>query len=404
MSDGVPTERLEFAVANIWKRLLHLKTLGLHDNFFDLGGNSLLATRLLATVESDLGKRIRLGDFFACPTIAHVAELLRRDGYAPQWSSLVPIHSLGSKPPFFWVHGLTTNARLPGYLGADQPFYALVPQSQDGKPAVYTEIEQMAAHYVEELRSVQPEGPYFLGGYSFGGLLVFEVARQLMTLGERVALLALLDGTAPVKNNGSGVHASSVLACKPAGLLGFRCARVLGTLCEHFSVVRGWTDWVYFTRRIGAKIYRRLRIKSMKKTAKRIGYQIFISIDRDIPVICRETYIADLHRNARRNYRPTSYPGPVLFFQALGNPADPLSTWRNLFEGEVDIYPIPGNHQTIAQEPQLQIWAEELKQWLNKTQAAVAPGNHSLLSQSNGTPFCGERTWLESGTRNDGRV
>jgi hypothetical protein len=251
---------------------------------------------------------------------------------------------------------------------------------------------------------VQPEGPYFLGGYSFGGLLVFEVARQLMTLGERVALLALLDGTAPVKNNGSGAHALSYLAWKPTGLLGFRCPRVIVKLCEHFRRIQGWRGCVHLLSRIGAKIYRRLRIKSLKKTAKRIGYQFFISIDRDIPVICRETYIADLHRNARRNYRPISYLGPVLFFQALGNPADPLSTWQNLFEGEVDVHSIPGNHQTIAQEPQFKLWAEKLRDFLNKTQAAVAPGNHSLLNQADGTPFRSERTWLERVTRNDGRV
>jgi hypothetical protein len=98
----------------------------------------------------------------------------------------------------------------------------------------------------------------------------------------------------------------------------------------------------------------------------------------------------------------------VLFFQALENPADPLSTWQNLFDGEVDVHAIPGNHQTIAQEPQFKLWAEKLRDFLNKTQAAVAPGNHSLVDQANGTQrrsaFGSDHTWLGRGARNDGRV
>ncbi|MGH7797422.1 MAG: amino acid adenylation domain-containing protein [Candidatus Binatia bacterium] len=351
-----PRDRLEFEVANIWKRLLRLSALGLEDNFFDLGGNSLLAARLLAAIESSLGKRIRLGDFFACPTVAHVVELLRHDGYSPQWSSLVPIQPLGSKPPFFWVHGLATNVRLPGYLGADQPLYALVPQSQDGKRALYTEIEQMAARYVEELRSVQPEGPYFLGGYSFGGLLVFEVAQQLRKLGQRVASLALLDGTAPVKHNGSGVATLSTSS----------------KLYRHFKLLRGWGGCIYVISRISAKFLRLFRMRRIKKAFERIGYKFFISMGRGIPPICRSTYIADVHRRARRKYRPQTYGGPVVYFQAEGNPDDPLSTWRNLFEGELDVHSIPGNHQTIAQEPQFKIWADKLRDCLNKTQADLS--------------------------------
>jgi amino acid adenylation domain-containing protein len=384
ITDGVPTDRVECEVANIWKRLLHLKALGLHDNFFDLGGNSLLATRLLAAIETSLSRRVRLGDFFACPTVAHVADLLRRDGYLPQWSSLVPIQPLGSKPPFFWVHGLTTTAILPHYLGPDQPFYALVPESQDGKPAVYTEIEQMATHNVEELRSVQPEGPYFLGGYSFGGLLAFEMAQQLRKQGERVSLLAVLDGTAPVDDSGSGVPPIATTSLKPAGFVGFRC--ICGKLYERVKLLRHWKRFVPGISRIGAKSLKPWRIKEIKRSIARVGYKFFIFIGRDIPLACRYTYMMDVLGQARRNYKAKVYSEPAVFFKAEGNPDDPFSIWHKLFDGELDVYPIPGSHRTIAQEPQLKIWAEKLKNQLSKAQADLRSESDAFVRQSSDDP------------------
>jgi thioesterase domain-containing protein len=225
----------------------------------------------------------------------------------------------------------------------------------------------MAAQNVEELSSVQPEGPYCLGGYSFGGLLVFEMAQQLQKQGERVALLALLDGTAPIKNNFSGAPPTSS-----------------AKLYHHIKLLRKWQGCAYVISRIGTKSLRLLKIKTIKKIPRRLGYKLFIYLGRDMPPFCRSTYIADMHRRARRKYRPKTYAGPVVFFRAEENRDDPLAIWRKLFDGELDVHPVPGNHQTIAKEPQFQIWAEKLKDCLNKSQAARSSGNDSPVNPTNG--------------------
>jgi hypothetical protein len=108
-------------------------------------------------------------------------------------SSLVPIQPTGTKPPFFWIHGDSSAFFLSRYLGPDQPFYTLDHQSQDGRPAVYINVDVIAAYYLREIQKVQANGPYFIGGYSFGGVVAFEPAQQVTQQGEQVRLPALLD-------------------------------------------------------------------------------------------------------------------------------------------------------------------------------------------------------------------
>src|SRR5262249_51456414 len=146
------------------------------------------------------GKCLPVPALFRAATIAQLAQLLEQEEWPASWSSLAPIQPKGSKPPFFWVHGDASTAFLPRYLGSDQPLYALHHQSEDGKPARYTRVETIAAHYLEEIRTIQPQGSYFLGGYSFGGTVAFEMAQQLKRQGEEVALLWLLDSHFPGDN------------------------------------------------------------------------------------------------------------------------------------------------------------------------------------------------------------
>src|SRR5215469_7547862 len=122
-----------------------------------------------------------------------LTKLLDKEEPASPVASLVPLQPRGSKPPFFWVHGDFSNAFLARYLDPDQPLYGFMHQGWDGKPAQYRTIPNMAAHYLSEIRTVQPHGPYFLGGYCFGGILSFEIAQQLREEGQEVALLVLLN-------------------------------------------------------------------------------------------------------------------------------------------------------------------------------------------------------------------
>jgi phthiocerol/phenolphthiocerol synthesis type-I polyketide synthase E len=181
----------------IWQELLAVESVGVDQNYFDLGGDSALAVRLFAQIEKIFGIKLPLATIFDAPTIEELARVLRSQAPAARWSPLVPIQPAGSRPPFFCIHGPGGNVLiyrdLSRQLGGEQPFYGLQSQGIDGQQPLLTRIEEMAALYVEEIQQVQPRGPYFLGGYSVGGIVAFEVAQQLIAKGEQVAMLALLD-------------------------------------------------------------------------------------------------------------------------------------------------------------------------------------------------------------------
>ncbi len=196
-----PTDELEQQLVQIWEKVLKQEPIGVEDNFFKLGGNSLLAVQLFNQIEKQLGQKLPLSQLFQSPTIQELALLLRNPQWQPSWSSLVPIKPTGSHPPLFCVHGIGgevfTFERLSQYLDAEQPLYGLRAQGLDGKHPPHTSIEEMAADYLQEILQVQPIGPYFLAGFSLGGRIAFEMARQLSQAGQSVALLALLEGGLP---------------------------------------------------------------------------------------------------------------------------------------------------------------------------------------------------------------
>src|SRR5262249_20853383 len=156
--------------ATMWEKVLGIQPIGITDNFFELGGHSLLAMQLLGQIEKHFGKNLPLATFFQTPTIEHTASFLRQEGRSALPSLVIPLRPYGSKPPFF-CHGASREMAL--HVGMDQPFYGLQPHGQDGRRAPST-VEEMAADYIKSICTVQPEGPYFLGGYSFGGIVAFE--------------------------------------------------------------------------------------------------------------------------------------------------------------------------------------------------------------------------------------
>lgn len=184
-------------LTQIWEEFLRVHSVGLDDNYFDLGGDSSTAARLFAEIEKIFHIKLPLATLFEAPTIRELAVVLENYVPSSSWSSLVAIQPGGNRPPFFCVHGAGGNILiyrdLSGHLGSDQPFYGLQAQGLDGKQPVLTNIEDMAARYVQEIRRFQPHGPYFLGGYCMGGTVAYEMAQQLDAAGEKVALLALFD-------------------------------------------------------------------------------------------------------------------------------------------------------------------------------------------------------------------
>ncbi|MFL6199516.1 MAG: amino acid adenylation domain-containing protein [Thermoanaerobaculia bacterium] len=194
-----PRDEIELRLAQIWEDLLDVRPVGIRDDFFALGGHSLLALRLMGSVEQHFGRRIPLSALLEASTVERLADLLRRGADRPR-SLLVPLEPRGSNPPLFCIHpvGGSVFCYLPlareGGLGG--PVHAIQAPEPESLPRPWT-IEAMAALYLGAIREVQPAGPYRLAGWSLGGVVAFEMARQLEAAGERAALLAMIDVAAP---------------------------------------------------------------------------------------------------------------------------------------------------------------------------------------------------------------
>ena len=189
-----PSTALEARLQELWAQELTLDHVGLNDNFFLLGGDSLQAVELFLQIEEVLGRRLPRSVLFEAGTVAAMAGLIEDE--TPS-RCVVPIQPKGSRPPFFCVHdgdGHVLNFHdLARHLGEEQPFYGIQCVGLDGEEMPFTRIDDMAGHYVGEMRKIQPAGPYYIGGYSFGGRVAYVMAQQLRAAGEEVALLALLD-------------------------------------------------------------------------------------------------------------------------------------------------------------------------------------------------------------------
>jgi amino acid adenylation domain-containing protein len=192
-----PRDPLEQTLAAIWSKVLRVERVSVRDNFFEVGGHSLAAVSLLSEVRKLTGKDLPLATLFQAPTVETLAGLIRDEDWTPSWSSLVPIQPLGSKTPLFLVHGAEGNVllyrSLTQYLGPDQPVYGLQSKGLNGSANFHETIPEMAAEYLKEIMTVQPRGPYFLGGYCMGGTIAFEMAQQLAKMGEKVEAVVLLD-------------------------------------------------------------------------------------------------------------------------------------------------------------------------------------------------------------------
>ncbi len=191
-----PVSAIQQTLVTLWRDLLKTETIGIHDDFFALGGTSLLAARLMRAIEANLGRRVPVSRLFLGPTIAALAGEL--EGYPDeQESCLVTFRRTGSRRPVFIIHGATGTATMFGLiareLGSDQPVHGLQAVGVRADDAEQYTVDAMAERYLTELQRLQPEGPYHLSGYSLGGVIAFEMAQRLTRAGHEVRSLVLLD-------------------------------------------------------------------------------------------------------------------------------------------------------------------------------------------------------------------
>ncbi len=337
-----PRTPMEEKLAHIWAQLLNLEQVGIHDNFFELGGDSLLTMRLMDQIYNQLDQQLPLSELFLAPTIERLASRLQPETDL-HWSPLVTIQPNGSKPPFFCVHPILGVVfpyyELARHLGSDQPFYALQPLSIDGEGLPHTRIEDMASYYIKALRLVQPQGPYFIGGWSFGGLVAFEMAQQLQKGNHQVALLAMLDTPAPVAAN------------RPSFGDGFRF--LLNTAVR--SVWPYILDYFYL----------------LTAPDKHQGADIGMFRPTIRPIL----RVFQASSQAALSYIPQVYSNPITLLRTSEQPnkadRDPTMGWSGLAVGGVEVHTVPGNHLTMLRQPHVQVLAEKLRLCLDKAQPLI---------------------------------
>ncbi|HEX3385524.1 MAG TPA: thioesterase domain-containing protein, partial [Mucilaginibacter sp.] len=195
---AAPRTETEKVMANIWQEVLKLPRIGIDDNFFDIGGHSLLAVQITTRIEKKLDKKLQIATLFSYPTIAQLTSFIDKENSKNiKWRSIVPIKPGGSKTPIYIVHGVGLNVlnfnELSQHVDSDQPVFGLQGIGLDGEEVSVDSIQSIASFYVEEVIKHNPDGPYAIGGYSIGGFIAVEMARQLEAMGREVKMLVIFD-------------------------------------------------------------------------------------------------------------------------------------------------------------------------------------------------------------------
>jgi len=350
-----PRTPVEAELARIWAQVLGREGVGIHDDFFELGGHSLQAVSLFATIEQVTGKKLPLATLLQAPTVAQLANLLCQEGGSTSRSSLVPIQPVGSKPPLFCLPGHSDNLLifrdLARYLGWEQPVYGLQAQGLDGERALYTPVEDIAAHYIQEILTVQLQGPFFLAGFCFGSLVAFEMAQQLQRQGHEGVLLILVE---PYRRSPKSSSITSFLRFRVESL------KLFMFHLENLAQFRPKELVVY----LGKAVQRRI-----KKRIWRIEHRWYQLFGRVLPPAPGQ--VEDNNSRAASVYIPKVYPGRIIFFldseTPVRGPHNPVLAWGDLAAGGLEVHRVPGNWMTIFSEPHVQVLAEQLKACLEQT-------------------------------------
>jgi len=357
-----PQDSFEQALAQLWAKVLRVRRIGLNDNFFDLGGHSILAVRIIVAIEKLYQKRLPLATLIQAPTIGELADVLRTEQLKPSWSSLVPIRPGGSRPPLFLMHSHGGNVLeyypLANHLDTDQPVFALQARGLDGHIVKNQSIEEMAGAYLDEIRSLQPEGPYYLGGFCFGGLLAFEAAQQLAAAGEHVALVVMIQTIHPASNR----FKSDITLSQRWW---YRLSKRMELEQQNLSFRRKGFIYERFRR-----LWDILRARTSIALRNLLGNGRSKRIPISMALILESLGIE--HDKAYEKYRPRPYVGDVVIFRARkqlrGLIADTNMGWKDAVIGNLDICEVPGHQQNMLVDPNLSRLAEELESRLRVAQ------------------------------------
>ena len=325
-----PRDQFEATMTRLWEQVLGKRPISVRDNFFELGGHSLAAARLMGQVEKEFKKKLLLTDLLQAPTVEELVAFMRVDSPAKVRSSVIALQPLGSKPPFFFVHGLGGTVLrfrdLARHMAPDQPFFGIQAPGLDGTQTCPHRVEEMAELYLQDLCALQPEGPYYLGGYSFGGYVALEMARRLLAAGSEVRILALLDTYA----GGSQ------------------------SLLQKFASLSTGEKLAYLQKR--ARRY----AKSAKKRIE------LLFLPRAVKNVRKACAIAG------NSYQLQPYSDRIVLFRATDKGLRGLEEqhgWRKYAGCGLEVHEIDGDHGNILNEPNVRSLASELRDRLERAQS-----------------------------------
>jgi thioesterase domain-containing protein/NAD(P)-dependent dehydrogenase (short-subunit alcohol dehydrogenase family)/acyl carrier protein len=338
-------DSVEAVLAGWWQELLDLEQINLDDDFFELGGHSLIGVQLFSRIKKNYGISLGLSTLFEARTVRQLAQLIRPTSRASrkesrEWSPLVPIQAKGTRPPLYMISGLGGNVikfhNLAFHLGEDQPMYGLLPRGLDGTEPYHMRVEDVAADYVKAIRAMQPEGPYHLVGYSFGGIVAFEVAHQILAQGGQVGFLGFFDTLE--------WHYGEKIDTSLAPAERFRVIR------EYVRTIVSSEDRFNFVKRL------------LTEKFSNIKYRLFRSLGRPLPQ--EFASLEEINSYAAANYHPKVYAGKLTLFRSMkrtiqeGN--DEFLGWGELSRGGVEVHHVSSTHFNILKEPAVKTVASQL--------------------------------------------
>jgi amino acid adenylation domain-containing protein/FkbM family methyltransferase len=359
-----PRTPAEHQLARIWADLLGLEQVSITDDFFASGGHSLLAVRLVNHIREQFGQSIPLATLFQGKTIEHLATLLEKPLPTQNTFPLVELQHGTARLPFFCIHPVGGNVfcyvELARALGDDLPFYALQAEGLEAGSTPLTSIEDMAAHYIKAMMSIQPRGPYLLGGWSMGGLIALEMARQLQDQQLEVGLVTLIDSWAANPLSASG-H-------QPADMDSMHFIR--NFVLDLFGPLEQTSEeWFAGLQNLGTEEEQLLFIAERAKQLR------ILPSDVDHLQTARLLSVFKANIRATQAYLPQDCTQPLLLFSAEEElKGEERADRRDLYElasGERERHIIPGNHYTILTQPQVQLIAKRLRARLDTFQQRI---------------------------------
>ena len=348
------TSPVETKLVEIFEKVLGKHPIGTTQNFFDLGGHSLLVARLLLLIEQTFHKKLSLGEVFQAPTVKELASLLGNQGAARTNGAIVPIQPAGSKTPLFWVRGGALYFALSRRLGPDQPLIGLhLPTEDAARLRVPYRLEDIAAALIDRMREAQPVGPYKLAGLCVNGVIAYEMARQLRAEGDEVSLLALFDAQNPAYYRDFSSESRSAMLWKKARY--------------HFSNL-------HHTSLSSLPGFVRARFKGVTRRLSVLRWRTYYAFGLPVDHNHLEDLDTIIHP-ASYVYQPKAYPGDVVFFQSTDWPKGQYwefhAGWNHLV-GEMKIYRIRGGHESMFHEENVDLLAESLQSCLETSNGAHA--------------------------------